>query len=166
MTERPNCDPISQRCYIAWLVSQFWLSCISLLALPCGMQLLCFCLDFSSDPQKQVPANNFNLPHKNTAKETISVQLQLVSFVQRQSSIQWNEYWFYIAYRSIVWKYVDQCWILFPSRKTQSVLIAKISSHKTQQIVNPQKYTRAKISCHTVVFRPFESTVAHCKYDF
>ena len=63
-------------------------------------------------------------------------------------------------------KIMYQCWILFPSRKNQSVLIAKISSHKTQEIVNPQKYTPAKISCHKVVFRPFESTVAHCKYDF
>ena len=73
---------------LASLVSQFWLSCISLLALQCGTQLLRFFPDFSSDPQKYVPANNFNLPHKNTVKETVFVQLQLVSFVQRQSGIQ------------------------------------------------------------------------------
>ena len=36
------------------------------------------------------------------------------------------------------------------SKKKQSVLIAKISFRKTQKIANPQKYTPAKISCHTV----------------
>ena len=34
--------------------------------------------------------------------------------------------------------------------KNPSVLIAKISSRKTQKIVNPQKQTPAKISFHTV----------------
>ena len=38
---------------------------------------------------------------------------------------------------------------LIPSKKNQSVLIAKISSHKTQKTANPQK-TPAKISFHTV----------------
>ena len=35
-------------------------------------------------------------------------------------------------------------------QKKQSVLIAKISSRKTQKIANPQKKTPAKISCHRV----------------
>ena len=39
---------------------------------------------------------------------------------------------------------------LIPSKKNQSVLIAKISSRKTQKIANPQKQTPAKISFHTV----------------
>ena len=39
---------------------------------------------------------------------------------------------------------------LITSKKNQSVLIAKISSRKTQKIVNPQKQTPAKISFHTV----------------
>ena len=39
---------------------------------------------------------------------------------------------------------------LIPSKKKQSVLIAKISSHKTQKTANPQKITPAKISFHTV----------------
>ena len=39
---------------------------------------------------------------------------------------------------------------LIPSKKNQSVLIAKISSRKTQKIVSPQKQTPAKISFHTV----------------
>ena len=34
--------------------------------------------------------------------------------------------------------------------KNQSVLVAKISSRKTQKIANPQILTPAKISCHTV----------------
>ena len=37
-----------------------------------------------------------------------------------------------------------------PSKKNQSVLIAKISSRKTQKIANPQKKNPAKISFHTV----------------
>ena len=40
---------------------------------------------------------------------------------------------------------------LIPSKKNQSVLIAKISSRKTQKIANPQKKTPAKISFHTVL---------------
>ena len=39
---------------------------------------------------------------------------------------------------------------LIPSKKNQSVLIAKISSRKTQKIANPQKLTPAKISFNTV----------------
>ena len=39
---------------------------------------------------------------------------------------------------------------LIPSKKNQSVLIAKISSRKTQKIFSPQKQTPAKISFHTV----------------
>ena len=70
------------------------------------------------------------------------------------------KYWF------IVWKYVFLLhvlnkneniinagyWVLLwkpqqliPSKKNQSLVIAKISSRKTQKIANPQK-----ISCHTV----------------
>ena len=40
---------------------------------------------------------------------------------------------------------------LIPSKKNQSVLIAKISSRETQEIANPQKQTHAKISFHTVL---------------
>ena len=39
---------------------------------------------------------------------------------------------------------------LIPSEKNQSVLIAKISSCKIQNMANLQKLTPAKISCHTV----------------
>ena len=39
---------------------------------------------------------------------------------------------------------------LIPSKKNQSVLIAKISSRKAQKIANSQKKNPAKISCHTV----------------
>ena len=35
-------------------------------------------------------------------------------------------------------------------KKKQSVLIAKISSHKTQKMANPPAQTPAKILCHTV----------------
>ena len=73
----------------------------------------------------------------------------------------------FTSHTAVLFENMYQCWILFPSRKNQSVLIAKIiSSHKTQKIANPQKYTPVKISCHTVVFRQIESAVAHRKYDF
>ena len=72
----------------------------------------------------------------------------------------------FTSHTAVLFENMYQCWILFPSRKNQSVLIAKISSRKTQKIANPQKYTPAKILCHTVVFRQIESTVAHRKYDF
>ena len=71
-------------------------------------------------------------------------------------------HWYYIgsAYGNIVWKYVFLLHVLnknenninagspsnqhrykhHPSKKNQSVLIAKISSRKTQKITNPQKY--------------------------
>ena len=39
---------------------------------------------------------------------------------------------------------------LIPSEKNQSVLIAKISSCKIQNMANLQKLTPANISCHTV----------------
>ena len=46
-----------------------------------------------------------------------------------------TKYWF------IAWKYVFLSRIL---NKNQSVLIAKISSHKTQKIANPQKINYRK----------------------
>ena len=39
---------------------------------------------------------------------------------------------------------------LIPSKKKQSLLIAKIRSRKTEKITNLQKQTRTKILCHTV----------------
>ena len=39
---------------------------------------------------------------------------------------------------------------LLKIKKNQSVLMAKISSHKTPKIANLQKYTLAKIWCHMV----------------
>ena len=84
-------------------------------------------------------------------------------------------YRFYIgyAYRSIIvfsffWHVINKneniinvgYWLIFwksqklirSKKKTnkQSVLIAKISSRKTQKVTNPQKYTFAKISCQKV----------------
>ena len=69
----------------------------------------------------------------------------------------YNTYWFYIRYAcSSICISVEpltkgkyyQCWVLgtlwksqklIPSKENQSVLIAKISSRKTQKIDNPQK---------------------------
>ena len=80
----------------------------------------------------------------------VSVQSQLVSFIQKQRNAG-SPGWF------IVWKYVlllnvnsakkneniinTGYWVLSENRKNsfQSVLIAKISSRETQKIANPQK---------------------------
>ena len=110
--------------------------------------------------QKKVPANkNYrtNFSGKNLLQrkycmlyqEIVSVQSQLVSFFS-------EKYWRIL---SIVWKYVFLLHVLnkttilsvlgtglflksqklIPSKKNQSVLIAKISSHKKQKTANPQK---------------------------
>ena len=59
-----------------------------------------------------------------------------------------------------------------PSKKNQSVLIAKISSRITQKIANLQKQTPAKISCHIVskteiyIFRVFIAIIpTHLLYQ-
>ena len=38
------------------------------------------------------------------------------------------------------WVLSENCKKIIPSKKNQSVLIAKISSRKTQKIANPQKF--------------------------
>ena len=53
-------------------------------------------------------------------------------------------YWSWL----IFWK--SQKLIRSKKKNKHSVLIAKISSRKTQKITNPQKYTFAKISCQKV----------------
>ena len=99
-------------------------------------------------------------------------QLQLVSLISfRNKTVLTINYLFYIGYahRRIVWKYISPLhllnkneniinagyWLcenrtekLIPIENNQSVLIAKISSRKTQK--NGQS---AKISCHTVASR-------------
>ena len=67
--------------------------------LPCGIKFFAgsnICV-FSSDLQKQIPENkNYckQFSHKNCLQgkyqEMVSVQLQLVSFIQKQNSIQWK----------------------------------------------------------------------------
>ena len=101
-------------------------------------------------------------------------QLQLVSLISfRNKTVLTMNYLFYIGYahRRIVWKYISALhvlnkneniintgyWLcenrtekLIPIENNQAVLIAKISSRKTQK--NGQS---AKISCHTVARNAF-----------
>ena len=82
MTERPNCDPISQRCSCMTrqpiLVILYFFACATV-----WHAIVAFLPGFfqrSAKISSRKILNNFNLPHKNTVKETVSVQLQLVSF--------------------------------------------------------------------------------------
>ena len=101
-------------------------------------------------PQKLTPesiSSNLNSLHKNTGLTNHVCSITTCLFHSETT-----KYWF------IAWKYVfllqvlnkdkdnyNQCWVwgifwksqkLISSKKNQSVLMAKISSHKTQRIAN------------------------------
>ena len=92
----------------------------------------------------------------------MSVQSQLVSFFQKNTDahlVLFENMYFYCTYsvKTTILSVLGtghflKSQKLIPSKKNQSVLIAKISSHKTQKTANPQKYP-AKISFHTVSVR-------------
>ena len=57
----------------------------------------------------------------------MSVQLQLVSFVQKQSGIQWNT----AAHRGIVWKYV---FLLHVLNKNENIVNAGYDNNNNNNI--------------------------------
>ena len=79
----------------------------------------------------------------------VSVQSQLVSFFQKNTDahlVLFENMYFYCTYSikttilsMLGTGYFLKSQKLIPSKKNQSVLIAKISSHKTQKNANPQK---------------------------
>ena len=82
-------------------------------------------------------------------QEIVSVQSQLVSFFRKNTDahlVLFENMYFYCTYSikttilSVLGTgYFMKSQKLIPSKKNQSVLIAKISSHKTQKTANPQK---------------------------
>ena len=82
-------------------------------------------------------------------QEIVSVQSQLVSFFQKNTDahlVLFENMYFYCTYSikttilsMLGTGYFLKSQKLIPSKKNQSVLIAKICSHKTQKTANPQK---------------------------
>ena len=105
--------------------------------------------------------SNLNSLHKNTVPRNRLCSITTGLFFSETNTdahlVLFENMYFYCTYSikteilsMLGTGYFPKSQKLIPSNKNQSLLIAKISSRKTQKIANPQKLTPAKISFHTV----------------